>query len=124
MEKHQAIASANRRYEQFVLNNRTTHFANINAAKEVWWLDLPLSKIASGVMEHINLLLFDHRKKELHHLRVPTSFLRENQDKLVTRPRKRTEEAISLELSAVNGQLFRDVRPGGTGVDFARFRQR
>lgn len=71
--KAEAIARMKRRPIGATLSRRNTHFANINSQKEVWWFDVPCSKISVGEVEVINLLLFDHRTNELHHLIVPTA---------------------------------------------------
>lgn len=121
IEKGEAIAPMNARPSGAALNRRNTHFANINSQKEVWWFDIPCSKLAVGAAEDINLLLFDHRTNELHHLIVPTAYFRANLGGLVIRDEKGT---ISLELSAEPRTMFRDIRPTGNGIQFAQFEQR
>lgn len=118
MEKREAIRRTNQRYKVAELNNRNAHFANINARKDVWWFDIPLKKVNPGAERILHLLLYDHRSKELHHLRVPTGYIRENLSKLVTRNEK---ETISLELSTDRSNLFQDVRPTAGGVHFGQF---
>jgi hypothetical protein len=94
------------------------HFANVNASKDVWWLDIPISKLSQSGNSNIGLLLFDHRLDRLYYLEIPKGFFKDNQRRLVTRSER---ECISLELSTDNAKIFRDVRPGGDGVDFSRF---
>jgi hypothetical protein len=118
MEKREAIRRANQLYKATVLNNHNTHFSNINAAKDVWWFDIPLEKVSSSTEMILHLLLYDDRSNELHHLRVPTSYFRENRLQLVIREKKKT---ISLELSAARSRLFQDVRPTAGGVRFGQF---
>ena len=118
VEKREAIRCKNQLYKVDELSNRNTHFSNINAAKDVWWFDIPLRKVSPSAERILHLLLYDHRSKELHHLRVPTAYIRETMSQLVTRAEK---ETISLELSAARSNLFRDVRPTAGGVDFGQF---
>jgi len=121
IEKADAIVRMKRRPSGARLNRRNTHFANINSQKEVWWFDIPCSKIVVGAVEDINLLLFDHRTNELHHLIVPTAYFRANLNGLVVRGEKGT---ISLELSAEALNMFQDVRPTGAGIQFRQFVER
>jgi hypothetical protein len=121
IEKADAMTRMKERPSGRTVNRRNTHFANINSQKEVWWFDIPCSKIAVGAVEDINLLLFDHRTNELHHLIVPTAYLRANLNGLVVRGEKGT---ISLELSAEVSNMFQDVRPTGGGIKFRQFVER
>jgi hypothetical protein len=118
MTRAEAIARINRRYGSAQLNRRDTHFANINATKPVWWLDIPSHKL-EGSVRAINLLLYDDRVDDLHYLRVPTQYFRANLGGLVVRNDK---ECITLELSADRQHLFQDVRPTGHGVRFGQFK--
>ena len=118
MNKSEAIARASKRDGAAGLDSGTTHFANVNSSKRVWWLDIPLEEIKPVGDENINLLLYDGRSDQLHHLRVPTAFLRDNRQRLAARSDKK---CISLELSADAGNRFTDVRPTGQGVRFDQF---
>jgi hypothetical protein len=118
MEKSDAIRRINQLYKIAELNNRNTHFSNINSAKDVWWFDIPLKKASQNADRLIHLLLYDHRSKKLHYLRVPTTYIRGNLSKLVIRDEKKT---ISLELSADRWKLFQDVRPTSGGIGFGQF---
>jgi hypothetical protein len=102
------------------LRLQSTHFANVNARKDVWWFDIPVSKIESSAYEHIHLLLYDRHSDRLHHLQVPVKYFRQNLARLVVRQDRGT---ISLELSSNNSKLFRDVRPTGDSVEFRQFLQ-
>jgi len=77
------------------LDTKYVQFSNINVAKDVWWLDLPLSRLDEVDIKQIDLLLFDDRYDELHHLVVPTAYLRENLSRLTVRDDK---NCIRLEL--------------------------
>ena len=54
------------------------HFANINSAKDVWWLDIPLAKLDSAESQKIGLLLCDNKSDQLYYLEVPKSYLKGN----------------------------------------------
>jgi hypothetical protein len=119
--KREAVERANRASHGVRLNNRNTTFANINSAVDVWWLDIPLERIAASARDDIHILLYDHRSETLHHLKVPNDYFRENLSAMVVRS---DTNRISLHLVAEDGpRLFQDVRPGGGGVRFAQFRQ-
>ena len=117
MKRAEAIVRINRRYGS-QLNRRDTHFANINASKPVWWLDIPIQKV-KGSVRTINLLLYDERVDDLHYLKVPTEYFRANLSGLVVRDDK---ACISLELAADGQHLFEDVRPTGKGIRFGQFK--
>ena len=95
-----------------------SHFANINGAKDVWWLDIPLRKLDSDNPHSLDVLLYDGRDEVLHHLRVPTSYLRVNLPSLTVRNNK---QCIHLELKSDNPHQFRNVAPISSRVDFAQF---
>lgn len=120
ISKNEAIARLCRERPALKLDSKTTHFANINATKDVWWYDISRKKVTAGQHENLNVLAYDHRTNELHHLRVPTKFLRDNLDKLVVRLDKDT---ISFELSASKTNFLQDVRPSGGRVQFSQFQQ-
>lgn len=104
-----------------VLDVRYVQFSNINVAKDVWWIDVPLSRLSDGDLSQVDLLVFDERSDELHHLVVPTSFLREQVGRLTVREEKR---CIRLELNANGPHRFRNVKPISSEVDFDRFVKR
>jgi hypothetical protein len=120
IKKPEAIARINRLYGQGGLDDRNTHFANVNARKDVWWLDIPLSKISRAGITEINLVLYDQHSDKLHFLRVPIDYMRANLGRLVVREDK---AVISLELAADQTRLFQDVRPTSGGVQFGQFKQ-
>jgi hypothetical protein len=120
VNKPEAIARINQEQGNQNLHLQNTHFANVNARKDVWWFDIPISKITSHIHEHLHLLLYDRHPCHLHHLQIPVDYFRANLAKLVARKDRGT---ISLELSADVGNLFRDIRPTGAGVEFKKFLQ-
>lgn len=121
LTKSEAIARFLGERPSINLDKSATHFANINAGKEVWWYDIPCAKVKSGRHEALHLLAHDRRTDELHHLVVPTKHLLDNLDKLAIRPDKDT---ISLELSASRSNFLTDVRPGGKRLPFSQFLQK
>jgi len=117
VDKREAIRRAGLHANLIVAN---THFANINVAKDVWWLDIPLGKVTSGDQHELELLLYDARSDDLHHLRIPTAYLRSNLAALNVRQDKK---CVHLELKADDPHRFRNVVPISSGVDFAQFEQ-
>lgn len=120
LSKSDAIARICREHPTLKLESSTTHFASINASKDVWWYDISRTKVTAGRHEALHLLAHDHRCNELHHLIVPTQYFRDNLSRLVVRQDKDT---ISLELSASRSNFLQDVRPGGGRIHFIQFRQ-
>ena len=118
MNKAQAIARMVKLGTVSEVVASSIHFANVNSAKDVWWLDIPLAKLDSAGSSKIGLLLYDQRSDQLYYLEVPTFYLKDNLNRLVVRSAK---GCISLELSTEAHKLFRDVRPAGGGVNFAQF---
>lgn len=113
MKPADAMRHVNQRCKRAVLNRANTHFANINQARrDIWWFDVPLTKVEGPDAEEIiNLLLYNRFSSQIHHLRVPTSYLREN----IRTPEpsnlrvRRDTKAIDLWLSADNSSLFQDL---------------
>ncbi len=123
VDKKAAIARRNQALGSAVLGVNNSHFAAINLNKNIWWFDIPLSRLSVGQYEFVHLLLHHTPTDVLHHLRVPTLFLRTQQDNLVIRNKGARKAALSLELSADRDCWLQDIRPTGTGVRFAEFVQ-
>ena len=100
------------------LPSSRVHFANINVAKAVWWLEIPLTKIAPGGDGAIHLLLASAAAELLHYLMVPTEWLRSHQSDFDVR---RDKDCLSLELSSNGTDRFHDVRSGSRNTDFSPF---
>lgn len=115
--KREAIAKVSRAFN-LSLPDATTHFANVNASKSVWWFDIPVKKFTSGRYEAIDLLLVSSNTTSIHHLQVPTAYVRDNLAKFHIRDDK---DSVSLELSSRVNQLFQDVRPGSERLSFSKF---
>src|ERR1700730_16039024 len=85
MKKGEALRRMNRSCRGSVLNNRNTHFSNINHTEPVWWFHIPLVKICgSCVEEFLHIVCYDRRSYKLSHLIVPTSYF----NKHLTNPNK------------------------------------
>ena len=100
------------------LDVKHTQFSNINVAKDVWWIDVPLARLDDDELRQIDLLLFDDRSSELHHLVVPTDYLREHLDQLTVRANKK---CVQLELNAREPNRFQNVKPISSEVGFSQF---
>lgn len=92
------------------------HFANVNSAKDVWWVDVPLSRLAA--QDSVDLLLFHAGRAQLAHLRVPSVYMTANEPRLNVRSDK---QCIRLELRAEPPNLFMSVVPAEGRVQFASF---
>lgn len=117
MNRSEAIAIVRSRGNSSVTAS-SFHFANVNAAKDVWWLDIPIAKVSQSGESSIGLLLYDERPGRLYLLEVPKSYFKDHERDLVVRVEK---GCISLELSTENAKMFRDVRPTGGGIPFGQF---
>jgi len=115
MDRETAVARA---MTERGLSRENTHSAKINATQPVWWIDVPLKKVEPGGVDEINLLLFDQRSDELHHLRVPSAYFIENLDRLRVRD---DTGRVSLQLAVDSPVKFENTRPVGSGVSFAQF---
>ncbi|MDD2053769.1 hypothetical protein NPS46_14555 [Pseudomonas putida] len=121
LDKKQAIARRNQELGGAVLGVNNCHFTALNSNRNIWWFDIPVSRLAIGQYEWIHLLLHTPSTDELLHLKVPTVFLREKLEGLVVRNAGKRKSTVSLELSADKDSFLKDVRPAGTGVDFTPF---
>ena len=117
IKKREAISAINRS-SALTLNSTSTHYANVNASKSVWWFDIPVEKFTSGKYGTLDLLLVSEGENMLYHLRVPTSYVQENLSKFHVRDDK---ESVSLELSSLASNTFQDVQPESNKMPFAQF---
>ena len=115
--KREAVAAVSAAFN-LSLANATTHFANVNASKSVWWFDIPVEKFTSGQYEVLDLLLVNSDASSIHHLRVPTAYVRDNLAKFHIREDK---GSVSLELSSLASRMFQDIRPGSERLSFSKF---
>jgi len=118
MKRTDAIARVNTKLPTAILKPESTHFANINSQKPVWWYDIDIAKVKSGKYATIFLLAYDGESNQLHVLSVPREHFSENMERFVIRE---DIGKISFELSALPTNRFQDVRPTGGRVGFAKF---
>ena len=111
MRKSEAIALAKDKFN-FELNNSNTHFSKVNAAKPVWWLEIPLSKINDPSLSEINLLV--ERNGQIDLLQVPTMFFKDHLFGFKVRDKK---QVVCLELDI---ESFRNM-VGAEMADFSTF---
>ncbi len=98
LDKAAAIAQLNQALGMSVLDAGNTLLARFNKSKNVWWFDIPLSQLKAG--KFLNLLLANPAGDAVEHLKVPTGFLRQQQDSLELRDKNARRPTLSLELSA------------------------
>ena len=111
MRKSDAIAYVNNQYG-LNLNNQNTHYSKENAAKPVWWYEIPLSKIENEDVQ--DLYLIAERAGDLKVLKVPVSFFRDNRAGF----KERTEKGvICLELDV---DTYQNIVGSGKN-DFSKF---
>ncbi|UZE25049.1 hypothetical protein LOY67_06425 [Pseudomonas sp. B21-056] len=122
LDKKQAIARRNQELGGAVLGVNNCHFSELNRNRNIFWFNIPVTRLAVGQYEWIHLLLHTPTTDELLHLKVPTVFLREKMEGLEVRNQGKRKAALSLELSADRDSYLQDLRPGGTNLDFAQFR--
>ena len=122
IDKKQAIARRNLELGGAVLGVNNCHFTELNRNRNIWWFDIPVTRLAVGQYEWIHLLMHTPDTDQLLHLKVPTVFLREKLEGLVVRNEGKRKAALSLELSADKDSFLQDMRPAGTNVNFAPFR--
>jgi hypothetical protein len=116
MLPREAIADVNRRCRAASLTREDTRFANVNSATPRWWLDIPMSKFATPRRQDIIHLVLNHAAEQrVFHLPVPSAYFLDNVRKWTQRPEK---SAISLQLSVIDRDRFRDQR---SGLPFAHF---
>ncbi|MCI0996333.1 hypothetical protein [Pseudomonas corrugata] len=122
LDKKQAIARRNQELGGAVLGVNNCHFSELNRNRNIFWFNIPVTRLAVGQYEWIHLLLHTPATDELLHLKVPTVFLREKMEGLEVRNQGKRKAALSLELSADRDSYLQDLRPGGTNLDSAQFR--
>ncbi|MCE0461674.1 hypothetical protein [Pseudomonas uvaldensis] len=122
LDKKQAIARRNQELGGAVLGVNNCHFSELNRNRNIFWFNIPVTRLAVGQYEWVHLLLHTPTTDELLHLKVPTVFLREKMEGLEVRNQGKRKAALSLELSADKDSYLQDLRPGGTNLNFAQFK--
>ncbi|WP_166359866.1 hypothetical protein [Pseudomonas akapageensis] len=123
LDKPLAIARRNKELGGAVLGVNNCHFTLHDAKRNIFWFDIPVSRLQVGQYEWVHLLLHNPQTDQLLHLKVPTVYMRENLEGLVVRNAGKRKSTVSLELSADKDSFLKDVRPAGSGVGFAQFLQ-
>jgi hypothetical protein len=103
------------RQNGYSYQNHCIHFANINSAKPVFWLDIPLVKFYNSRCDHLYLLL--NSSKAVSILEVPIPFFKENLA-LFYKRKQNGGDYISLEITPENLQ---DIKPSGSNLLFKDF---
>jgi hypothetical protein len=86
--------------------------------KSAWWIEVDKSKVSMSPSSMVYLVCEKAPEEEdFHYLRLPGSYLLENQDKLDIR---RDKNKFSMFLSAEQENLFQDERGDGK-VSFSQF---
>ena len=113
MNKGSAIAKVNNHLGHRLLDGANTSFANINASKSVWWINVNPNKFN----EDLHLLLAKNGQDGLIWLKIeantfpdPERVFRKRQDKGL----------IDIEISSEPSRYLTDVKSGGTGYNFTR----
>ena len=113
MNKQSAMEMVNDHLEYRLLNQGNTSFANVNASKAVWWLNIIPDRFGND----LHLLLVKEGQDGLVWLKIeantfliPEKVFRVRQD----------NGYIDLEISSKLPQYMIDVKSGGTGYDFAK----
>jgi hypothetical protein len=124
LDKKQAIARRNQQLGGAVLGVNNTHFAVLNKNRNIWWFDLPITRLQVGQYEWMHLLLHTPESDELLHLKITTVFMRDHLEGVVVRNAGKRKSTVSLELSADKDSFLKDMRPNGANLSFATFLQK
>ena len=94
--------------------NGNVCWANINIAKDVWWIDIPIKKF----INHLHLILNDKSKNIFYWISINANNISDPYNKF----RKLRENYISIELSSREINKFVDIKSGGTNFNFKIFK--
>lgn len=111
MNKNEALDFANRNFNA-IFNTSNTHFANVNGAKPVWWLEIPINKIKSPSLPYIHLLL--KSDNNLNWLKVDRLYLFDNLNGFKIRQNK---DVVCLEINTLTFQNM----VGASKISFKQF---
>lgn len=111
MNKNEALDFANRNFNA-VFNTSNTHFANVNKAKPVWWLEIPINKIKSPSLPSIHFLL--KSDNNLNWLKVDRLYLFDNLNGFKIR---QNIDVICLEINTLTFQNM----VGASKISFKQF---
>ncbi len=111
-EKSSMINIVNSYLKTPLLHRKNTKMANVNSAKDVWWINIPFNMFSN----ELHIVLISLEKTKVYWLKIEANFFNE--------PRKYFRDKqgqADLELSANELTLFQDVKSGGLLYDFSEF---
>jgi hypothetical protein len=117
MNKKLASQMVNNSEVSPVLNpnsNGNVHWSNVNISKEVWWLDIPALKFKND----LHLILNNESSKQFFWVLIKNGEIPNPYNCF----RRLRENYISIEISSDTSNMFVDVKNGGTGVNFGKFK--
>ena len=115
MDKASAMERVNAYLGYALLNRGNTAFANVNAAKPVWWFNIDPRKFRN------DLHLLCAGNPGLIWLKIEANTFSNPQGTFRLRPDK---GMIDSEISCSAHRFLHDVKSGGTGYDFSPHIQR
>ena len=115
MNKARAMERVNSDLGHALLNHGNTAFANVNAAKPVWWFNIDPRKFGNDLHLHCA------GNPGLVWLRIDAGTFPNPEGTFRSR---RDKGLINLEISCDVAQYIRDVKSGGSGYDFRPHIQR
>ena len=113
MDKRSAMKMVNEHLGGRLLHGGNTSFANINASKPVWWINIDPSKFNSD----LHLLLAKEGGGGLIWLRLEGNTFPDVRKVFRVRQDK---DCIDLEISSRHPKYMTDIKSGGTEYDFAK----
>ncbi|WP_211665176.1 HNH endonuclease [Leucothrix arctica] len=120
MNKNQAIALVNRKYEQLSLTGNNTHWANLSvySGKDGWWLNVPFNKFEKDLFFVLNNEQFG----QMLFINIPSSSIPDPYSRF-----RNKEDTADIFISAVNTKNLSNTDPlidtqsNGTEHDFSSY---
>ena len=116
MDKRSVMEMVNEHLGNRLLYGRNTSFANINASKPVWWININPSKFKSD----LHLLLAKEGDGGLIWLRIKGNAFPDVSKVFSVRQDNSHKGLIDLEISSRPPKYMTDVKSGGTEYDFTK----
>ncbi len=113
MEKVSAISMVNNYVGHRLLNQRNTSFANLNASKPLWWLNISQDKFKS----ELHILLADDSRDRLMWLKIEADSIPEPAEVFRIRG---DNGAVDLGISCLPNTYLVDSYGGGIGYNFSK----
>ena len=113
MDKRSAMEMVNEHLGNRLLHRENTSFANINASKPVWWININPAKFKSG----LHLLLAKEGDGGLIWLHIKGNAFPDVRKVFRVRQDK---DCIDLEISSRPPKYMIDIKSGGTEYDFTK----